>query len=464
MELCNFSNVWPLALLLTLLVAMGSFSDCYDPLDPNGNITVTFDIHRWTDTGYLARVTIQNHYQYHHVDKPGWKIGWTWAQKEIILSMSGAFATEQGNCTEYRINAHCCKKDPVIEDLMPDAQWENMTEGCCRGGLVSAYAINPDKSFSSFEITVGNLDSNASEQAPQNLTLLAPGPGYTCGLLKDADPTVSSAIGGRRQVQVFKTWKATCTYSTFLANKAPVCCVSLSTFYNPTITPCRQCSCGCREAHQTAVSCIRQGLPLSQSGFMNSLDLVQCTDHMCPIQVHWHVKNNYMDHWRVKLTVSNYNYKRNYSDWNVVVQHPGFSQKATTYSFNSSMLPSVGFADEVAIFWGIRYVNEELLSAGDYEVGSVSTEILLEKDLKTFTYRNGWAFPRKLYFNGEECEMPPPDTFPMLPNASSSNPGPANFLLLLILFLINLCLYPCSCTSLWHIFSAIPLFVAWCCI
>lgn len=65
---------------------------------------------------------------------------------------------------------------------------------------------------------------------------------------------------------------------------------------------------------------------------------------MCPVRVHWHIKNNYMSHWRVKLTISNYNYAKNYSDWNILVQHPGFSQNTTTYSFNNTALPTVGFA------------------------------------------------------------------------------------------------------------------------
>ncbi|CAL5394029.1 unnamed protein product [Camellia sinensis] len=28
-------------------------SDCYDPLDPNGNVTATFDILQWTVDGYV---------------------------------------------------------------------------------------------------------------------------------------------------------------------------------------------------------------------------------------------------------------------------------------------------------------------------------------------------------------------------------------------------------------------------
>lgn len=74
----------------------------------------------------------------------------------------------------------------------------------------------------------------------------------------------------------------------------------------------------------------------------NNVDnLLQCTDHMCPVRVHWHIKNNYRDHWRVKLTVSNYHYGANFSDWNVLVQHPNFGESLQSYSFNSTTIQSV---------------------------------------------------------------------------------------------------------------------------
>jgi len=84
----------------------------------------------------------------------------------------------------------------------------------------------------------------------------------------------------------------------------------------------------------------RPGDPLG--GPNDEKSVIECTDHMCPIRVHWHFKNNYMNQWRVKLTISNYNFNRNYSNWNVLVQHPGFNQKATTYSFNSTKLSTHG--------------------------------------------------------------------------------------------------------------------------
>ncbi|XAR59076.1 hypothetical protein NMG60_11014717 [Bertholletia excelsa] len=234
--------------------------ECYDPLDPNGNITVIFDITEWRNDlgGYVARITIQNYYQYRHVDKPGWKLGWTWSKNEVIWSMKGALATKQGNCSKYKgQKPHCCEKDPVIIDLMPGSAPENMSDGCCKGGVLASWVINPLKSFSSFEITVGNLAKNTPGYKPLNISLMAPGPGYTCGPMVDTDPTVSLVTGGLRQEQVFRTWRSTCTFSSYLANRLPVCCVSLSTFYNPTVTSCPECSCGCREAAKNITKCIR---------------------------------------------------------------------------------------------------------------------------------------------------------------------------------------------------------------
>ncbi|OMO92884.1 COBRA-like protein 1-like protein [Corchorus olitorius] len=142
-----------------------------------------------------ARVTIQNYYQYRHVDESGWKLGWTWANNEIIWSMSGAFATTQGDCSQFKSQTpHSCKRSPVIADLMPDAPPESRTDGCCHGGLIASWAVNPSKSFSCFEMKVGNL-SDSNLKGPVNLTLMAPGPGYTCGLVEETDPSSLKSLG-----------------------------------------------------------------------------------------------------------------------------------------------------------------------------------------------------------------------------------------------------------------------------
>ena len=55
---------------------------------------------------------------------------------------------------------------------MPEALPQNRSEDCCRGGLLSPWAIDPSNSFSSFEMKVGNLAGNFPAYKPQNLTLM----------------------------------------------------------------------------------------------------------------------------------------------------------------------------------------------------------------------------------------------------------------------------------------------------
>lgn len=93
-----------------------------------------------------------------------------------------------------------------MADLMPEALPENRSDDCCHGGFLSAWAVSPSNSFSSFEMKVGNLGGHYTAYKPLNLSLMAPGPGYTCGKFVDTDPTVSPVIGGRREEQVFSKY------------------------------------------------------------------------------------------------------------------------------------------------------------------------------------------------------------------------------------------------------------------
>lgn len=73
--------------------------------------------------------------------------------------------------------------------------------------------------------------------------------------------------------------------------------------------------------------------------------------------------------------------------------------------------------DDTAMLWGVKFYNDLLMQAGP--LGNVQSELLFRKDKSTFTFEKGWAFPRKIYFNGDNCVMPPPDSYPWLPNANS---------------------------------------------
>lgn len=409
-------------LILGLILFSAISADAFDPLDPNGNITIKWDIMSWTGDGYVATVSLSNYQLYRQIQSPGWRLGWTWAKKEIIWSMVGGEATDQGDCSRYNGNIpYCCMKSPTIIDLMPGTPYNQQIANCCRGGVISAYAQDPATSVAAFQVSAGSAGTSAkSVRLPKNFTLNTPGPGYTCSPAKVVKPSQFISQDGRRSTQALMTWKVTCTYSQFIAQRAPSCCASFSSFYNDTIVPCPVCSCGCQDNIAQLGNCIKGDSPyLKTPGIntpQNNTPLIQCTPHMCPIRIHWHVKLNYQLYWRVKVTITNFNYRMNYSNWNIVLRHPNFDNLTEVFSFNYKPLIPYGSLNDTALFWGIKYFNDMLMEDGS--MGNVQSEMLLQKDMQTFTFKQGWAFPRTVYFNGDECVMPAPDAYPTLPNST----------------------------------------------
>ncbi|WZZ75243.1 hypothetical protein YC2023_086613 [Brassica napus] len=99
--------------------------EAYDALDPTGNITIKWDIISWTADGYVDGVGIKR-------------------KKEVIWSMVGAQASEQGDCSMFKGNIpHCCKKTPTVVDLLPGTPYNQQILNCCRGGLISSWAQDP---------------------------------------------------------------------------------------------------------------------------------------------------------------------------------------------------------------------------------------------------------------------------------------------------------------------------------
>ncbi|KAK3004862.1 hypothetical protein RJ639_019530 [Escallonia herrerae] len=315
-------------------------SEAYDALDPNGNITLKWDIISWTPDGYVAQVTMFNFQQYRHIQAPGWSLGWTWAKKEVIWSMVGAQTTEQGDCSKYKGNIpHCCKKDPTVVDLLPGTPFNQQIANCCKGGVINSWVQDPNNYASAFQVSVGAAGTtNKTVRVPKNFTLRAPGPGYTCGPAKVGKPTKFVTADQRRVTQAM-------------------------------------------------------------------------------IRIHWHVKLNYKDYWRVKVTITNFNYRMNYTQWNMVVQHPNFDNLTQIFSFNYKPLTPYDAINDTAMLWGVKFYNDLLMQAGP--LGNVQSELLFRKDKSTFTFEKGWAFPRRIYFNGDNCVMPPPDAYPYLPSPGS---------------------------------------------
>ena len=91
-------------------------------------------------------------------------------------------------------------------------------------------------------------------------------------------------------------------------------------------------------------------------------------------------------------------------------------------------------ADDTGMFYGMKYFNDLLMEAGP--TGNVQSELLLQKDKDAFTFKQGWAFPRKVYFNGDEYMLPPPDTYPFLPNSAPASLLNFPAFMLLLFFLL----------------------------
>ncbi|KAI3957784.1 hypothetical protein MKX01_007615 [Papaver californicum] len=397
---CSFSKC---IIILFLILVFPSTTEAYDPLDPNGNITITWDIMSWTPDGYVAVVSIFNFQRYRHIQAPGWTLGWTWYEKEVIWSMLGAQTTEQGDCSRFKGNIpRCCKKSPKVVDLLPGAPYNQQVANCCKGGVINSWVQDPANAVSFSRLSAKEFHIERTWTWIQPARIVWPSKFKTTDL--------------RRETQALMKWDATCTYSQFLSQKTPSCCVSLSAFYNETTVPCPTCSCGCQNNVTQPGSCVKGDSPnlasaIARLGNNSFTPLVQCTSHMCPVRIHWHVKTNYKEYWRVKITITNFNYRMNYTQWNLVAQHPNL------ISHKYSALITKAYIHDTAMLWGIKFYNDQLMQAG--HMGNLQSELLFKKDKAIFTFAKGWAFPRRIYFNGDNCVMPPPDAYPWLPNSTS---------------------------------------------
>ncbi|XP_014497881.1 protein COBRA [Vigna radiata var. radiata] len=393
-------------------------TDAYDPLDPNGNITIKWDVISWTPDGYVAVVTMNNFQRYRPITLPGWYLRWTWAKKEVIWSMIGGQTTEQGDCSKFKGGVpHSCMKNPTVVDLLPGTPYNQQIANCCKGGVLSSWVQDPSRAAASFQLSVGGAGTTTrTVKLPTNFTLEAPGPRYTCGQAKIVRPTKFITPDKRRVTQALMTWQVVCRYSQFLTHKTPTCCLSLSSFHNNTIVPCPTCSCGCRSNSSQSGKCVNPGTPhlasfVSGFGKNEFSPTVQCTNHMCPIRVHWHVKLNSEKYWHVKITITNLNYRMNYSDWNLAIQHPNFDHRTQVSGFTYKLMTPYASINDAAMLWGMKSQhNDVLIQAGPS--GKVEGDVVFRKDKATVRFDKGWGFPRRIYFNGDTCIMPPPSAYP----------------------------------------------------
>ncbi|KAK6128160.1 hypothetical protein DH2020_038090 [Rehmannia glutinosa] len=313
---------------------------------------------------------MNNFQMYRHIMSPGWTLTWGWAKKEVIWSMVGAQTTEQGDCSKFKGNVpHCCKRNPTVVDLLPEYLTINRLPIAAKAGRG---LMGPRPSSYSFQVGVGLAELPTRRlKLPKNFTLLGPWTGLHLRPCKDRAFDRLLHSGPQKKNSSFKS--------------------------------------NSDKLKKLGINTPRK----------DNVPLLQCTHHMCPIRVHWHVKINYREYWRVKVAITNFNYRMNYTQWTLVAQHPNLNNVTQVFSFDYKPLVPYQSINDTGMFYGMKFYNDLLMEAGPF--GNVQTEILLKKDKDTFSLRQGWAFPRKIYFNGDECKLPSPDAYPILPNYSHKN-------------------------------------------
>ena len=160
---------------------------------------------------------MNNFQRYRHISAPGWSLGWNWAKDEVIWDMVGGKAIEQGDCSKFKGTIpHCCKKHPRVVDLLRGTPNNQQIANCCRGGVLSSWEQDPINAVSAFQVSVGRAGTTKKTvKLPNNFTLKAPGPGYTCGPAKIVKPTRLIIPDKRRVTQALS--KLIISYIHFLS-------------------------------------------------------------------------------------------------------------------------------------------------------------------------------------------------------------------------------------------------------
>ncbi|KAF4404702.1 hypothetical protein G4B88_006088 [Cannabis sativa] len=350
--------------LLSLAISSLSFHQIngYDWRDPLGNITIRWDIISPTPDGYVAVVNITNYQKYRKVDAPGWKLSWRWAHKEIIWTTIGARVADQGNCRRFKKNVPTsCAKAPTILDLTADddeVTQNQKIDGCCKGGVLLSRVQSYHNSTTAFQIAVGGEgSSNITWRLPTNYTFRTPHGAYSCSRARVV-PNTRFISADRRRITQAMTAQIRIIHA--LRTKR----------------------------HDRLVS------------------KIECTKHMCPVNINWQVINHQR---KVRVTISNLNYAKNYQDWIMLAEHPAFDNSTTLLHANHKFLSPKSYSNKMEVVWGRRGYNDALTPFG--KKGSSIKMVMVFKRYKaghhdriaTADWKNP---PDAIFFNGDLCVIP----------------------------------------------------------
>ncbi|XP_071687041.1 COBRA-like protein 7 [Rutidosis leptorrhynchoides] len=441
-----------------------------------GDISIMYDVISSQDTEYKAQVTISNQNPLTRLDY--WQLSWDWMRGEFINSMKGAYPSvvDTNACIFGRqgefykqldfSKALNCDRRPTIVDLPLDKANDaelGLVPFCCGNGTLLPPSIGLNKSISAFMMQVYKMppDLNRTQLTPPqnwniNGTMNA---NYQCGPPVRVNPTrFPNPNGLTSESTAVASWQVICNIR-HTKPETPKCCVSFSTFFNKSVVPCSTCACGCSTSNTCSTTAPALLLPSNALlvPFENRTKLttkfakdngwtlpnpLPCADN-CGVSINWHLLSDYKDGWTARMTIFNWG-ETSFADWFAAVElDKSMAGFENVYSFNGSKVAGSNSTLFLQGLPGLNYIVAERdgrKPKKDPRVPGSQQSVIsfTKKNLPGLNVARGDGFPKKVYFNGLECAIPP-----ILPITSYSTQiripfGSVLVTLILLLFLQKL--------------------------
>jgi hypothetical protein len=419
------------------------------------DLTFAYDVLQATANNYLAQVTINNWSPISRLDN--WNLTWEWKRDEFIYGMRGAYTLmKEGPACVYAPAAsyykdmdftpvYNCEKRPIIVDLPPEREKDKDVGNvpfCCKNGTLLPPTMDGARSRAVFQMTVYKVPPDLNRTAlypPQNWKIAGKlNPQYVCGQPIRVSPQLFPDPSGLMSVTpAVASWQVACNI-TRPKKRASKCCVSFSAFYNDSVVPCNTCACGCGNDTATCDPDARAVL-LPPEALLVPFDNrtakarawakinhwrvpnpMPCADN-CGVSINWHVVNNYKSGWSVRMTIFNWQ-DYTFKDWFAAVTVGAhFSGYENVYSFNGTRMK--GHFDNTIFMQGLpglTYLDgiTDGKTPADLRIPGKQQSIISfkRKDAPNINIGKGEGFPKRVYFDGEECALPE-----RIPKASSAH-------------------------------------------
>ncbi|XP_058008634.1 COBRA-like protein 10 [Hevea brasiliensis] len=407
-----------------------------------GDLEFTYDVLHAYGNNYLAQVTMVNNHPLGRLDH--WNLTWDWKNDEFIYSMRGAFVRKRdyarcvyGPAGEYYqdfdfSNVVTCDKSPIISDLPPAMKNDSKLGKlpyCCKNGTLLPTLMDEDKARSIFQLQVYKLPPNL------NRTALEPphkwridgvlNPQYKCSSPIRVDPTEFPDPSGLQGTSTaIASWQIVCNISR-PKEKESRCCVSFSAYYNESVIPCNTCACGCEGdtgCSQKAGAMLlpaeallipfenrtQKAIAWAKLKHLKVPNPRPCPDN-CPVSINWHLNTDYKTGWTARITLFNWD-NAPFEDWFAAIQmgkaYPGYEN---VYSFNGTKLDKLNKTIFLQGLLGLNYLMGEVngTRGGPRVPGKQQSVIsFTKKQTPGINVPGGDGFPKRVFFNGEECALP----------------------------------------------------------